>query len=300
MPRLRTNEEFVALAEMKHNKVYDYSLVQYKGKDVKVDIGCTLHGMFSQTPHNHLKGQGCPSCSGNIQHTTQTFIDKATSVHGDTYDYSRVVYTGAKHRVEIICKEHGAFWQQAGNHLGGMRCGKCHGNYNSSTTTFVEAANAVHGGKYTYDLVDYQTSRKNVVITCPIHGDFKQTPATHLNGSGCQKCMQSGYRVSLPGTIYILKDSEHVKVGITNRSARHRAAEVSRSSGAMMSVDYFVTFSDGQVAHAVEKAVLAELSRLYPQASGKFDGATETFICSNVSPIRQILQSAVSSYFAQQ
>ena len=40
------------------------------------------------------------------------FIDK----HGDTYDYSKVVYVKAHHKVEVICKKHGSFWVQAKNH----------------------------------------------------------------------------------------------------------------------------------------------------------------------------------------
>ena len=29
---------------------------------------------------------------------------------------------------------------------------------------------------------------KKVIITCPIHGDFWETPENHLNGVGCPDC----------------------------------------------------------------------------------------------------------------
>lgn len=53
---------------------------------------------------------------------------------------------------------------------------------------FVEQARQVHGEKYDYSLVDYVDVDTNVIINCPIHGNFLQTPYTHKTGSGCKKC----------------------------------------------------------------------------------------------------------------
>ena len=41
------------------------------------------------------------------------------------YDYSKVVYKGTKIKVEIICKEHGSFFQRPQNHMRGEGCPKC-------------------------------------------------------------------------------------------------------------------------------------------------------------------------------
>lgn len=49
----------------------------------------------------------------------------------------------------------------------------------------------VHGDRYGYDKVVYQLNNVKVIITCPTHGDFKQTPASHLKGSGCPNCKNS-------------------------------------------------------------------------------------------------------------
>lgn len=57
--------------------------------------------------------------------TTQGFIIKARTVHGDKYDYSRVVYVHSQLKVEIICKEHGLFLQSPQTHLSGSGCRKC-------------------------------------------------------------------------------------------------------------------------------------------------------------------------------
>lgn len=58
----------------------------------------------------------------------------------------------------------------------------------SNTEEFIKKAKLKHGDKYSYDKVNYDGKDKPVIITCPKHGDFKQTPHEHLSGCGCQKC----------------------------------------------------------------------------------------------------------------
>jgi hypothetical protein len=41
---------------------------------------------------------------------------------------------------------------------------------------------------YSYEKTVYVNIRTPVIITCHIHGDFKQLPWAHLQGQGCQKC----------------------------------------------------------------------------------------------------------------
>lgn len=53
---------------------------------------------------------------------------------------------------------------------------------------FVSRAKEVHGGKYSYDFVNYTHSQTKIVIICPMHGTFEQRPVDHLRGMGCQKC----------------------------------------------------------------------------------------------------------------
>ena len=57
-----------------------------------------------------------------------------------------------------------------------------------TTDEFIEKAKKVHGDKYTYNNVDYNRSRERVIITCPKHGDFLQSPNSHLTGHGCNNC----------------------------------------------------------------------------------------------------------------
>lgn len=57
-----------------------------------------------------------------------------------------------------------------------------------TTEEFIERARKVHGDKYDYSKVEYIKSDINVIITCPIHGDFSQAPREHLRGQGCSEC----------------------------------------------------------------------------------------------------------------
>lgn len=45
-----------------HGDRYGYDDFIYKGFHEKGLIECYQHGLFPQTPNNHLKGQGCPGC----------------------------------------------------------------------------------------------------------------------------------------------------------------------------------------------------------------------------------------------
>ena len=170
-----------------HGDKYDYSLAVYEGTDKNIKIICPIHGVFEQSPSNHLRGMGCSKCSGMYAPTTKEWIEKARKVHGDRYDYSLVEYKTTHEKVKIICKEHGMFEQTASSHLRGQGCMKCLG-YLSSTEEWIEKAKAVHGDKYDYSLVDYKYRKHLVKIICPIHGEFEQSTASHMQGNGCTKC----------------------------------------------------------------------------------------------------------------
>jgi hypothetical protein len=53
---------------------------------------------------------------------------------------------------------------------------------------FFKRAKENHNNKYDYSKSVYTGALKYITITCPIHGEFKQQAASHLNGSGCKLC----------------------------------------------------------------------------------------------------------------
>ena len=57
-----------------------------------------------------------------------------------------------------------------------------------TTEEFIKKAQALHGDRYDYSKVEYENTSKKICIICKEHGEFWQTPYSHLNGHGCSKC----------------------------------------------------------------------------------------------------------------
>ena len=190
----KTTEQFIKEAQQIHGDKYDYSKVQYIGKDKNVCIICPKHGEFWQTPHNHLCGAGCPSCkkeyfSNIYKDTTETFNEKARKIHGDKYDYSKVEYVDSYTKVCIICPIHGEFWQRPNNHLNGWGCIKCSSNEKKTNESYSKAAREIYGDKYDYSKINYINNKTKIEIICKKHGEFYTYPNNHLyRGVECPKC----------------------------------------------------------------------------------------------------------------
>jgi very-short-patch-repair endonuclease len=126
--------------------------------------------------------------------TTEQFIEKANKIHNNKYDYSLVNYKNAHTTIEIICPIHGIFPQLPCDHTTNKSgCSKCGRNEQIkkrkyTTEKFIKKAQLIHGDKYDYSLVDYVNNNTNVLIICPIHGEFLQRPDNHYHGEGCFKC----------------------------------------------------------------------------------------------------------------
>lgn len=67
--------EFIDRLAKIHNNLYDYSKVNYKGRQVKIEIICKKHGSFYQRANNHFRGTGCPHCGLNISKLETEFLD---------------------------------------------------------------------------------------------------------------------------------------------------------------------------------------------------------------------------------
>lgn len=57
-----------------------------------------------------------------------------------------------------------------------------------TTEKFIKKATSIHRGFYLYSKSIYVGDATSIVITCPIHGDFQQTPNNHYKGRGCKQC----------------------------------------------------------------------------------------------------------------
>lgn len=120
--------------------------------------------------------------------TTKEFVSRAKVIHGGKYNYSKSIYISAKTKMIIICPKHGEFEQISYDHLSGHGCRKCAGNFPSNNEAFINKSNNIHGHIYDYSKVKYINAYTKIIIVCPKHGEFKQTPNNHLGGKGCPKC----------------------------------------------------------------------------------------------------------------
>jgi hypothetical protein len=200
-------KEFENRANKIHQNIYDYSLVKYINGTTHVKIICRQHGIFSQTPKNHLKGTGCPKCGSfaiSLAKTksVNTFLKDAQEIHFDEYDYSLVEYKHNQIPIKIICRKHGIFEQMPTKHLQGHGCLICGEEKRAksktkSTDIFIKTAEEIHQKQYGYSLVEYKNARTNVKIICFDHGIFNQMPDKHLQGHGCSKCKGNISRVEI-------------------------------------------------------------------------------------------------------
>lgn len=206
MTQKYTKESFINKAVSIHGDKYDYSLVNYKNLKTKIMIKCKIHGQFEQIPTQHIYAKnGCSICSG-WRKTADFYLKEVTKKYGSLYDYSKIVYTTNREKIEVICPKdnHGSFYPTADNFLHGSGCPRCTGRY-KTTEKFIEEAKLLHGEKYDYSLVKYINSSTKIDIICKKHGIFKMTPNTHLAKQGCAKCKSCHSAASIRWLEYIEK-----------------------------------------------------------------------------------------------
>ena len=110
------------------------------------------------------------------------------------FDYSKVVYTKSSEPIIVICPKHGEFITKPGIFIRSTHgCPKCANESSAKQRSitpenFIKKCKEVWGDKYTYEKTIYINSNIKIVVTCPIHGDFKTRPSDFIRGHGCPKC----------------------------------------------------------------------------------------------------------------
>lgn len=235
-----TLDRFIERANKIHKGRYDYSRVEFKNVESKIEIICPDHGPFLQRLFSHLKGFGCDRC-GRVEtgkklgHSRERFVEDARRAHGDRYDYSQVKYVNALSKVTIVCPDHGTFRQKPANHIRDVGCPKCGtesaaAQRTRTTEDFVREAREVHGDRYDYSRVEYKSAHEKVEIVCLEHGSFWQSPGNHAKGdtaAGCPGCALSGFDQTKPSLLYYIAvttddGDTRYKIGITNLSVKRR------------------------------------------------------------------------------
>jgi len=150
-------EEFIKKSKVIHGDFYDYSISDYKGVRIPIDIICPIHATFSQQPNSHLNGRGCIKCGREKTLSTQRistdeFIKRCKEINGDRYDYSKIYLVNQIDPIEIICKKHGPFIQKPYKHVRGHGCPLCYESYGERcVSSFFDSRKIEYIKNYTFD-----------------------------------------------------------------------------------------------------------------------------------------------------
>lgn len=171
-------EEIVNECNIIHNNKYKYHKDSYVSSNKKMDIECSIHGIFKQTPNSHKRGQGCPKCA-NENHAklhTLTFdiqLNAFRKIHGNKYTYCEESYINTMTKMSIICPIHGIFKQTPNSHKSGSGCPLCKrtkikknqyrytGNIKNDINNFKTTKNKAHHFKSIYNY--YKTDIDNII-----------------------------------------------------------------------------------------------------------------------------------------
>ncbi len=140
------------------------------------------------------------------------FKEKINKIHNNMYCLDKVYYTKRGCNVIIVCDKHGEVEVNSDSLLRGGICPLCQkeittefrkkGTRKRTQEEWVNLCTEKHKGKYDYSETEFKLPREDgkVKIICPIHGEFWQTPSSHLSGKGCPKCVKNR-RLTLEGFI---------------------------------------------------------------------------------------------------
>lgn len=231
--------------------------------------------------------------------TTPIFIERAKIIHKDFYKYNLYDFKNYITKSTITCPIHGNFQQNPKNHLQGRGCKLCargklslilSKKLSSNKEDFKDKSNIIHNFKFDYSLVEYKNAKTKVNILCRIHGNFEQTPSSHLSGKGCMKCKDEGsigYRKSSfikicnnnMAYLYVIRcfneSEEFYKVGITKNSVKERY-KCAKSMPYEYEVVKIITSTPSKIWD-LEKRFISVYKKCKYKPSIKFGGHTECF-----------------------
>lgn len=117
---------FLSKFTEKHKNLYSYTKTKNIHRHGSITCTCQKHGDFEIKTAYHLNGGGCPMCAkenssaiarDRHRYNKEKFVELASEIHGDRYNYDFVEYIDSHTKVGIVCKTHGLFYTKPHNHL---------------------------------------------------------------------------------------------------------------------------------------------------------------------------------------
>jgi len=197
-----TYENFLERSYEKHGKKYDYSKVVLDTVNSRISIICNDHEEpyeFNQVVQAHLAGRGCQKCAGVYNMSNKEYIEKAISIHGHKFDYSKTSFENYNTPIIVDCPEHDEITILPRSHLNGVGCRLC--SYKiageksrKSEMEFLAKAKKIHGSNFDYSDGEYISFTSDIKIKCLKHNkEITTTPLRHIasKGGGCNQCSKS-------------------------------------------------------------------------------------------------------------
>ena len=287
---LNKTEYYINECKEIHNNKYDYSLVEYTKAHSLIKIICPEHGIFEQAAYSHKQGIGCPKCSTNAdeEEIKSKLISK---------DYEIISYSSQK---IIVKNKYGSYKTTA--HRIRNNIYPTIATAINKTEIFVNQSNEIHNNRYSYFNTEVINMSKKVLVTCPIHGDFRVTPSHHLNNfTGCKRCsayvfsnkQQCSYKTTF---LYLIRcfneNEEFYKIGITSKSVKQRF-RTSRELPYNYEIEFLFEHSP-KVICKLEADLHFHFKNFQYFPNIFFEGRTECF--SKIENYLSTIQTLVNSY----
>lgn len=180
---------------------------EYKNNKQKLECECSKHGLFTTILSSVLQGKGCPKCgreSGALKNTITDEETRKLIKLLDTNDLVQLLdsedYSGRKKMHQFMCPIHGVYETTVENLILGLKRGnnccdpcqreKTRDRLLQNPSEVLKRMKETHG-QYEYNMDTYVDMKTKMLMMCPVHGEFWQTPQSHINGHGCPKCQSS-------------------------------------------------------------------------------------------------------------
>ena len=131
----------------------------------------------------------------------EEFLKRMNDVFGNLYDFSESMYINLLTKVKCICPKHGEFWSRPDHLMNGHGCPKCaiEKRANKERLTLEEVKlriDEIFNKKYDTSKIQYKNFNEKIILICPIHGEFKSSPAHLFKGHSCPKCGNVGRKTT--------------------------------------------------------------------------------------------------------
>ena len=178
------------------SKGLDLPIENYVNAKTKIKHRCKNEHIYEQVPNSHLRGEGCPICSGTKNKLPEEYYNECKK---RGLDLPIEDYINAITKINHKCKKCGNIYEQVPrNHLQGQGCPNCRTEKVSKLLFKTPEQYYKECKEQGYDLPveDYKGNKIKIKHRCNKGHIYYQTPGAHLRGQGCPICSRNKKKTS--------------------------------------------------------------------------------------------------------